>query len=107
MGTGTVARRYPRIELPRGMLVAWQSAGARVVSRVGTLGLGGLFIHTAKPAPIGEVLRLIFQLPDGDIEARAMVCDSRPGRGMGVSFTSMNQESRARLNRLMKRLTQV
>jgi hypothetical protein len=30
--------------MPQGIFVAWQVAGNRVVSRLATLGLGGLFI---------------------------------------------------------------
>lgn len=98
------ARRYQRIDLPKGMLVAWEASGKRIVSRVATLGLGGLFISTPVPPPVGEVLRLIFQVPDGEVRARAVVRDCRPGRGMGVAFTWMNQEARAKLHQLLKRL---
>lgn len=97
-------RRYPRIGLPKGMLVAWQSSGERVVSRVATLGLGGLFIKTPKPAAVGEIVKLFFEVPGGEVRARAVVRDSQPGRGMGVEFTSMGYEDRARLDRLLKRL---
>lgn len=100
-------RRYERIQLPKGMLVAWETNGKRIISRVSTLGLGGLFISTPSPAPTGEVVRLIFELPGGEIRARAIVRDSQSGRGMGLAFTWMNQEARAKLNLLLKRLLQV
>jgi len=98
------ARRYERISLPRGMLIAWQSSGERTVSRIGTLGLGGLFIYTEEPPPRGEIIKLFFEVPSGDVRARAVVRDSQPGKGMGVEFTAMGAEERARLNRLLKRL---
>ncbi len=98
------ARRYQRIALPKGMLVAWQSTGERVVSRVATLGLGGLFIRTPKPPRAGDIIKLFFEVPDGEVRARAVVRDSQPGKGMGVEFTSMGYEHRARLNQLLKRL---
>jgi hypothetical protein len=97
-------RRYPRAELPRGMTVAWQSSGARVASRVRTLGLGGIFIATKEPPPVGSVVRLIFEVPGGDVRARAVVRSAEPGRGMGVEFILMGYEDRARLARLLKRL---
>jgi hypothetical protein len=34
-----------------------------------------------------------------------MIRDSQPGKGMGIEFTSMNPEARARLNQLMKVLS--
>ena len=97
-------RRYPRIGLPKGMLIAWQSSGERVVSRVTTLGLGGLFISTPEPPPAGEMVKLFFEVPGGEVRARAVVRDSQQGKGMGVEFTAMGQEARARLHRLLKRL---
>jgi len=86
------------------MLVAWQSGGDRVVSRVGTLGLGGLFISTPEPPPIGEVIKLFFEVPDGEVRAQAVVRDSQPGKGMGIEFTAMGHQARARLNHLLKRI---
>lgn len=97
-------RRYPRVTLPKGMTIAWQSSGLRIASRVRTLGMGGLFVSTKDPAPVGSVVRLIFEVPGGDVRARAVVRDSRPGRGMGVEFILMGYEDRARLARLLKRL---
>lgn len=86
------------------MLVAWQCGGQRTVSRVATLALGGIFITTKNPASVGEVLRLIFDVPAGEVRARAVVRDSQPGRGMGVEFTAMSSEARARLDRVLRRL---
>ena len=102
MPTKEKSRRYTRVTLPKGMLVAWQHYGGRTVSRVRVLALGGLFISTLKPLPVGDVIQLIFEVPGGDVRARAMIRDSQPGKGMGIEFTSMNPEARARLNRLMK-----
>jgi hypothetical protein len=99
------ARRYERVPLPKGMLVAWEHSGIRKVSPISVLALGGLFITTPEPPPAGDVIKLVFEIPGGDVRARALVCDSRPGQGMGIEFTAMAQDSRARLNRLMKVLT--
>jgi hypothetical protein len=97
-------RRYKRVELPKGMLVAWEHSGGRKVSRVRVLALGGLFISTPEPPPVGEVIRLIFEVPYGEVRARATVRDSRRGKGMGVEFTAMGQEARGHLLGAMKLL---
>lgn len=97
-------RRYPRVGLPKGMLVAWQSGSERIVSRVGTVGLGGLFITTPEPPAAGEIVKLFFEVPGGEVRARAVVRDSQPGKGMGVEFTAMGAEARGRLQRLLRRL---
>jgi len=106
MAAAKKTRRYPRVGLPKGMLVAWQSSGERIVSRVGTLGLGGLVISTPEPPAVGEIVKLFFEVPGGEVRARAVVRDAQPGRGMGVEFTAMGMEARAQLRRLLKRLLQ-
>jgi hypothetical protein len=102
MSTKQKTRRYTRVGLPKGMLVAWEHAGIRKVSRVSVLALGGLFITTLNPPPVGDTIRLIFEVPGGDVRGRAIVRDSQQGKGMGVEFTAMGQDARAHLNRLMK-----
>src|SRR5256885_17004896 len=79
-----VKRRYPRLRLPKGMLVAWQFGGSRGVARVSTLGLGGLFIATREPAPVGALLKLIFDVPGGEVRARATVRNIKPAEGMAA-----------------------
>jgi hypothetical protein len=104
MAPSAKERRYPRVGLPRGMYVAWQGVGERVVSRVATLGLGGLFVRVSEPLQVGDVVRLYFEVPGGEVRARAIVRSSLEGEGMGVEFTSMDPEARGRLNRLLRRL---
>jgi Tfp pilus assembly protein PilZ len=108
MNTGPQSknRRYPRIALLKGMHVSWQVKSERAVSPVTTLGLGGLFVSTPKPPAVGEVVRLVLRLPDGEVCAKGVIRDSQPGRGMGVEFTEMGQSDRARLQQLLKRLLQ-
>ncbi len=99
-----VKRRYPRVALPKGMLVAWQSTDGKGISRIATLGLGGLFVSTPDPAPVGTLLKLLFDVPGGEVRARATVKNIKPGEGMAVAFIDMGHEDRARLNQLVKRL---
>jgi hypothetical protein len=101
------SRRYTRVGLPKGMLVAWEYSGIRKTSRVGVLAVGGLFIITPDPPPNGDTIRLMFEVPGGEVRARAIVRDSQRNKGMGVEFTSMGQEARALLNRLMKILDRI
>jgi hypothetical protein len=98
------SRRYPRVGIPRGLYVAWSAHGERTVSRVATIGLGGLFIRTDQPPAIGERLQLVFEVPGGIVRAACIVRDSEAKRGMGVEFTSMNADARARLSHLLRRL---
>jgi hypothetical protein len=101
MSSDKKLRRYTRVNLPKGKLVAWEYMGERSVSTVRVLGLGGLFICTPHPPPSGDYIKLVIEVPGGDVRARAMVCDSRTGEGMGIQFVSMGHDARARLNRLL------
>jgi PilZ domain len=101
MASDKKVRRYARVSLPKAKLVAWEHLGERSVSTVRVLGLGGLFICTPHPPPAGDYIQLVFEVPGGDVRARALVCNSRPREGMGIQFVSMGHEARARLNRLL------
>jgi len=104
MPTETQVRRYVRIKLPKGKLVAWEYGGSRQVSTIRVLALGGLFISTPNPPAKGEAIRLVFDVPDGEVRARATVRDCQPGKGMGIEFTHMRPEARAKLHLLVKTL---
>jgi hypothetical protein len=104
MATKQKSRRYTRVGLPKGMLVAWEHSDVRKVSRVSVLALGGIFISTPKPPPVGETIRLVFEVPGGDVRARAIVRDSQQGKGMGIEFIAMDPDARTRLILLMKTL---
>jgi hypothetical protein len=99
-------RRYPRIDLPKGMMVAWQGGADRRSGRIATLSLGGIFIRTPNPSLAGTLLQMVFEVPGGDVHARGAVVYVQPGKGMGIQFRGMGAEQRARLAHLLKRLLQ-
>jgi len=63
--------------------------------------MGGLFLHTPDPLPLGTVLELVFDVKPDEVRARAIVRDSVPGKGMGVQFVQMQPADRGRLNRFL------
>jgi PilZ domain len=91
-------RRYGRVKSPH-LLVAWQASTTRSVSHLETLGLGGMFVLTKHSPPIRSMVKLLLDLPQGEVRARAVVRRVTPLKGMAVEFVSMTQEDRARLNR--------
>lgn len=101
MGEAVQKRRYPRVPSPQDLLVAWQAGTSRGVSRLESLGLGGLFVLTREPAPLRSVVKLLLDLPRGEVRARGVVRRILPKRGMGIEFIAMAQEDRARLNRAL------
>jgi hypothetical protein len=99
-------RRYPRVSLPKGMSVAWYGSDLQLFSRIRTIGMGGLFVATPSPAPVGTKLLLTFQVPGGNVQPEAIVRNIAPGEGMGVEFTRMEPKERSLLESLMSRLLQ-
>jgi len=101
---GKSRRRYPRIQTPKGIWVAWQGDNIKQsVSRVSDLNLGGLFISTPAPAPLGTVLTVLLSVPEGEIRGRSTV-RSVSADGMGVEFTEISTADQTRLQALVARL---
>jgi len=98
----TEQRRYPRVAAPKSLMVAWQSGTRRAVSSLGSMALGGLFVLTRQPAPIRSMVKLLMDLPLGEVRARAVVRRVTPSLGMGIEFIAMTQEDRARLNKALQ-----
>ena len=97
-------RRLPRVTLPRGMSVTWRGRGEPVVSRVQTIGAGGLSIAAAEAMPNGERLYVSFEVPAGEIKAQAIVRHSHRREVLGVEFVALTDEARARLDHLLQKL---
>jgi tetratricopeptide (TPR) repeat protein len=96
-----IPRKYPRVRAPKGMWVGWKSAKQTCTSLAEVMGLGGLFLHTANPPSKGSSIELIFDLPAGQVRARAIVRSLQPNKGMGIQFVQMRPEDRAKLNKYL------
>lgn len=98
------SRRHPRIALPQGMWVAWYSGAEHQISRVGTLGMGGIFICAEAPPAEGTKLKVAFEVPGGEVVAEGIVRSVEPSKGMGLEFSKLAPKDRILLQRLLKRL---
>jgi PilZ domain len=92
-------RRYPRYKGWKPVPVAWMYNTQKCVSKAENLSLGGLFIATPNPPPVGALIILLFHTPEGEVRVRSTVRNQIAGKGMGLAITSMEQEHRARLSR--------
>ena len=97
-------RRYPRYKGVRPVPVAWMQGTQKAVAKAENLSLGGLFIGTPTPPPVGALVLLLFHTPEGEVRVRATVRNVKPGKGMGLAITSMEQDHRARLSRWLQLL---
>jgi len=97
-------RRYPRYKGIKPVPVAWMHNSQKSVAKAENLSLGGLFIATATPPALGSLVLLLFHTPEGEVRVRSTVKNVKPGKGMGLAITSMDQEHRARLSRWLQAL---
>jgi hypothetical protein len=97
-------RRYPRYKGIKPVPVAWMQGTQKAVAKAENLSLGGLFIGTPTPPPVGALVQLLFHTPEGEVRVRATVRNVKPGKGMGLAITSMDQDHRARLSRWLQLL---
>jgi hypothetical protein len=97
-------RRYQRLILPNGIPVTWKNSRECVISRLDSLSMGGLFINAPDPPAEGDIIDLCFIVPGGNVRARGVIRHSHKRKGMGLQFTFMNEETRARLAHLLDKL---
>jgi len=93
------APRYPMVlsaevvELPR---------GARLSARTADISITGCYIDTLNPIPQGSEVRLRITHHDEIFEAVGRVVYVSYGLGMGVAFTKVGEEQKARLARWLE-----
>jgi len=98
-------RRFSsRVESKNDVWVYWEGSGDRDLSRVKDLSIGGLFIQTPRPKPIGSTTNLHFLVQEGQIRADATVQHVKRGSGLGLKFQSVNEKDSPNLAALMERL---
>jgi hypothetical protein len=68
------------------------------------MSMGGLFLETTETQAAGTVSRLNFLVAEGQIRADAEVRYVRPGTGLGLKFTALNERDRPNRAALMTRL---
>jgi hypothetical protein len=84
--------------------VYWEGSGDRDLSRVNYLSIGGLFIQTPRPKPIGSTTNLHFLVQEGQIRADATVQHVNRGNGLGLKFNAVNEKDSPNLAALLARL---
>ena len=84
--------------------VYWRCEGMDDVSRVGDLSVGGLFLSTPVPPPVGAKAKLDFLVQEGQIRAEAVVRHHVPGGGLGLKFTAITDKDCPQLVALLNRI---
>jgi hypothetical protein len=103
--TPSYSRRHTsRVCTSDGIWVYWRCNGLDDVSRLRNLSLGGLFIATPSPRPVGMKAKLDFLVQEGQIRAEAVVRHAEPGSGLGLKFTAVTEQDWEHLAALLTRL---
>lgn len=97
-------RATPRTEADDSVYAFWSSNDSNDLSRVRNLNMGGIFIETLLPKEPGASVDLYFLVHEGKIRANAVVRHKESGRGLGLKFTTLDDQDRLRFGALMKRL---
>ncbi len=94
---------------PASLRVAFPGAEGFVTDKATNISAGGMFVRTDRELPVGALLSVAVELPDGDRPApvQAKVIHSvpparAPERGVGVQFVSTDDAFRSRLERYLR-----
>lgn len=63
---------------------------------------GGLYMNTREEIPEGSVLAIRIPFQEGDVVVNGEVVYSNPGRGVGIRFQGLKEESRRLIERALK-----
>jgi hypothetical protein len=66
--------------------------------------VGGLFVASSTPRPIGAKARVDFLVPEGQIRAQAVVQHQLPNGGLGLKFTAITDQDCPNLVALLNRI---
>jgi hypothetical protein len=92
-GTGVAERRRsPRFPFTVAVEVTESRSQTRVACRTADIGLGGCYVDTMAPFPVGAIVRVRLNRETRQVDALARVVVAHPSMGMGLAFTEINPE---------------
>jgi hypothetical protein len=97
-------RMTSRIDTMGDVWVYWRCQDMDDVSRVCDLSVGGMFLATPVPPPLGAKAKLDFLVQEGQIRAEAVVRHLVPGGGLGLKFTAIADKDCPQLVALLNRI---
>jgi PilZ domain len=85
-------RRFPRYVCDTGVRVHPETGTAGYWGTVGDISLGGCYVFTFSPLPVGQVVTLDIKANDNEINLAGHTVSSHPGVGMGIAFNGYTQQ---------------
>jgi hypothetical protein len=84
-------RRFPRFVCDTGVRVLPEIGNTGYWGTVGDISLGGCYVFTFSPLPVGQVVTLAIKADDEEINVAGTTVSSHPGVGMGIAFKGFTQ----------------
>jgi hypothetical protein len=84
--------------------VYWECGGRADVSHVRDLSTGGIFIETPRRRSKGEVVKVHFLVPEGQICLDGVVAQTEASKGLGLKFQSVDSKDISNLTSLLDRV---
>lgn len=81
-------RRFPRYACDTGVLINLEEGTGGFWGTLSDICLGGCYIYTFSPMPVGQSLELAIKASGKEIGVKGKTVSSHPGVGMGVAFTN-------------------
>jgi hypothetical protein len=85
-------RRFPRYVCDTGVRIHPVTGNAGYWGTVGDICLGGCYVFTFSPLPVGQVVTLEIKANDKEISLSGRTVSSHPGVGMGIAFSGFTQD---------------
>jgi hypothetical protein len=85
-------RKYPRYPCDTGVRIHPETGNAGYWGTVGDISIGGCYVFTFSPLPIGVTVTLAITADDKEINVAGRTVSSHPGVGMGIAFQGFTQE---------------
>jgi len=106
--TGPVAekRKSPRYRCQGSAQLREIKSGVATWATFSDISMHGCYVEAAAGYAAGSALALTIEVNGFRVEARGEVRVNYPGLGMGISFTEVSDEDRARLRELVRSISQ-
>jgi hypothetical protein len=85
-------RRFPRFVCDTGVRIHPEIGNTGYWGTVGDISLGGCYVFTFSPLPVGQIVTLAIKANDKEINVAGKTVSSHPGVGMGIAFNGFTQE---------------
>jgi hypothetical protein len=85
-------RRFPRFVCDTGVRIHPEIGNTGYWGTVGDISIGGCYVFTFSPLPVGQVVTLAIKANDKEINVAGKTVSSHPGVGMGIAFNGFTQE---------------